>query len=224
MFLSNGQLIYSPSDLTRYMSSPFASWMDRLSLEHPHISQQQDAPDPLMQALARKGLALEDVQEEKFIQQGKTLLKITGNSDTDKFLKTKEAMQSGIDIIAQARLEMGQLRGFADFLVKVPHNDNDTPSNLGDWHYEAWDSKLANSVKASFIVQLCSYSQILEFMQGTLPKDITVVLGNGSQNRYPLRDYYSYYSKLLSSFINAQDNFNPNQRPDPSASKNWENW
>jgi uncharacterized protein len=224
MFLSNGQLVYSPSDLTGYMSSHFATWMDRLSLEQPHISQQKDKPDPLMQALAKKGLALEDVQEEKFIQQGKTLIKITGNSDTDKFLKTKESMQSGIDIIAQARLEMGQFRGYADFLVKVPHNDNDTPSHLGDWHYEAWDSKLANSVKASFIVQLCSYSQMLESMQGILPKHITVVLGNSSQSRYSVKDYYSYYSKLLSSFINAQENFNPNHRPDPSASKNWENW
>ncbi len=55
MFLSNGQLVYSPSDLTGYMSSHFATWMDRLSLEQPHISQQKDKPDPLMQALAKKG-------------------------------------------------------------------------------------------------------------------------------------------------------------------------
>jgi len=29
------RLIYSPSDLTRFMESPFASWMDRLYREHP---------------------------------------------------------------------------------------------------------------------------------------------------------------------------------------------
>ena len=224
MFLSNGQLIYSPSDLTSYMSSPFASWMDRLSLEHPNISQQQDAPDPLMQALAKKGLLLEVTQEEKFIQQGKTLRKIIGNSNADKYLNTLEAMKSGIDIIVQGRLEMNQLQGVADFLVKVPHIDNEVPSLLGDWHYEVWDSKLANSVKANFIVQLCSYSQMLEFMQGILPKEITIVLGNGYQSRYTLRDYYSFYSKLLLSFMDAQENFDPAQRPDPSASKNWGNW
>jgi uncharacterized protein len=30
-----GQLVYSPSDLVRYLSSPFASWMDRYYLENP---------------------------------------------------------------------------------------------------------------------------------------------------------------------------------------------
>ena len=29
-----GQLQYSPSDLIRYLASPFASWMDRYHLEH----------------------------------------------------------------------------------------------------------------------------------------------------------------------------------------------
>ena len=31
----SGQLVFSPSDLIRYLASPFASWMDRYSLENP---------------------------------------------------------------------------------------------------------------------------------------------------------------------------------------------
>ena len=31
----SGQLLYSPSDLVRYLDSPFASWMDRYYLEDP---------------------------------------------------------------------------------------------------------------------------------------------------------------------------------------------
>ena len=31
----SGQLLYSPSDLVRYLASPFASWMDRYFLQHP---------------------------------------------------------------------------------------------------------------------------------------------------------------------------------------------
>ena len=30
-----GQLVFSPSDLVRYLGSPFASWMDRYELENP---------------------------------------------------------------------------------------------------------------------------------------------------------------------------------------------
>ncbi len=32
---SSGELIFSPSDLVRYLESPFASWMARHHLEHP---------------------------------------------------------------------------------------------------------------------------------------------------------------------------------------------
>ena len=31
----SGSLIFSPSDLVRYLASPYASWMDRYYLEHP---------------------------------------------------------------------------------------------------------------------------------------------------------------------------------------------
>ena len=31
----SGELLYSPSDLVRYVASPFASWMDRYHLENP---------------------------------------------------------------------------------------------------------------------------------------------------------------------------------------------
>src|SRR5213075_453193 len=31
----SGAIIYSPSDLIRYLASPFASWLDRYHLENP---------------------------------------------------------------------------------------------------------------------------------------------------------------------------------------------
>ena len=35
MRIRRGQLLFSPSDLTEFMESEFASWMSRLRLEHP---------------------------------------------------------------------------------------------------------------------------------------------------------------------------------------------
>ena len=35
MRYEGSRLIYSPSDLLRYLESPFASWMDRCYLENP---------------------------------------------------------------------------------------------------------------------------------------------------------------------------------------------
>jgi len=51
MYRNHGQLVYSPSDLIRFMESPFSSWMDRYNLEFPG----QLIPD-------------EDTAEEKLIQ------------------------------------------------------------------------------------------------------------------------------------------------------------
>ena len=42
----SGDLIYSPSDLVRYIGSPFASWMDRYYLENPDaVSPDEESED-----------------------------------------------------------------------------------------------------------------------------------------------------------------------------------
>src|SRR4026209_811180 len=63
----SGPLIYSPSDLVRYLASPFASWMDRYYLEHPGAV----TPDELA---AEERLIAETVQahEETVLAELKT--------------------------------------------------------------------------------------------------------------------------------------------------------
>ncbi|MCX6879137.1 MAG: hypothetical protein NTW21_35825 [Verrucomicrobia bacterium] len=52
----SGQLGFSPSDLIRFLASPFASWMDRYHLENPEAaSPDEESEDPdrfLQMALA----------------------------------------------------------------------------------------------------------------------------------------------------------------------------
>ena len=224
MFKKQGQYFYSPSDLIRFMESPFASWMDRFSAECVGPSPEKDSPDPLMDVLAEKGIEHEKKLELEFIQQGKSLIHINGESVEKEYQKTLLHMHSGVDVIAQARLELDQFCGYADFLVKVEHPIDRNPSLLGDWHYEVWDTKLASKIKPSFVVQLCCYAQMLESIQGCLPDFITVVLGNSKNQRLKTRDFFYYYNTLKSSFLSEQKKFNPNSRPDPVDSKNWGNW
>ena len=48
------RLIYSPSDLTKFMESPFASWMDRLYKEHPdRVTPDEDSAE--MKLVAEAG-------------------------------------------------------------------------------------------------------------------------------------------------------------------------
>ena len=67
---------YSPSDLTLFMHSPFASWMKRFSLEFPDKAPEKDPDDALMGVLQNKGFQHEKAQEELFKSQGLSVQKI----------------------------------------------------------------------------------------------------------------------------------------------------
>ncbi len=218
------QMYYSPSDLTKYMESPFASWMDRLAQEHPELAPKKDPSDDFMGMLQQKGYDHEDKLETQFIAEGKNLIKIEGDTNVERYTKTLKAMQQGVEVIVQARLELGQFAGFADFLVKVIHGPEQPPSKLGNWHYEVWDTKLASRVKPTFIIQLCCYAQMLESIQGCLPQSITVALGNGEMEVLKTDDFYYYYSNLKATFLKEQSNFQLEHRPDPADSGSWGNW
>ncbi|CAH0992154.1 hypothetical protein SIN8267_02270 [Sinobacterium norvegicum] len=224
MYKQHGQFHFSPSGLTRYMESPFASWMDRFSIEYPDQAPEKDPADALMSSLAQKGYAHEDALETTFAEQGLAVVKIEGKSADEKQASTLEAMHQGVDVIVQARLQLVPFGGYADFLVKVQHAEGAEPSLLGNWHYEVWDTKLANKLKPTFVIQLCCYAQMLESMQGRLPEFITVALGNGDHERLRTKDYFYYYQTLKSSFVTDQKNFDPSKRPDPAESKNWGDW
>jgi predicted RecB family nuclease len=53
-----------------------------------------------------------------------------------------------------------------------------TPSALGGWSYEVADTKLAQSTKAKFLVQLSFYSQLLEPEQELPQRHMHVVLSD----------------------------------------------
>ena len=100
---------------------------------------------------------------------------------------------SGADVIYQATFFDGTWRGHADFLLRV--EDADRPSVWGPWHYEVADTKLARHVKASAVLQICSYVEQLERLQGVRPEWLHVALGGSARECVELRvdDYMAYY-------------------------------
>ena len=174
-------LHYSPTDLTLFMRSPFASWMNRYARQCPEQAPERDIDAGLVCVLQSKGYQHEKVQEDIFISQGLSVLHISdelAQTRKAKKLSTIEAMQHGIDVICQARLEYNQFAGYADFLMKVPGC-----SNLGDYHYEVWDTKLSRKPKPEYIMQLCCYAEMLESIQGRRPAKAVIVVGNCTATR-----------------------------------------
>lgn len=210
---------YTPSDLTMFMRSPFSSWMNRFSLEFPNNTPEKDPDDELMRALQNKGFQHEKAQEELFKSQGLSVQKIEAQTIELKKQSTLDAMKNGIDVIAQAYLENHQFSGYADFLVKATGK-----SQFGSYHYEVWDTKLAHKEKPEFIIQLCCYAEMLEALQQKRSENIVVILGNGEQEKFKLNDCFYYYLSLKKNFLLMQEQFDPNNMPDPADSKEWGCW
>ncbi|WJG08085.1 TM0106 family RecB-like putative nuclease [Aliiglaciecola sp. LCG003] len=216
----NSSILFSPSDLVRFVQSPFASWMERLCLEQPQTKALKDKPDPLLSYLADKGLEHEANYLSNLVQSAQRLVTIgDGLSNDEKIAATIAAMEDGADVIFQACLAADSFQGFADFLVKV-----DKPSKLGSYSYEPWDTKLAKQPKAYFIIQLCCYADLLKSVQGVLPDNIAVVLGTQEKVQYSSLDFWAYYQAKKTEFINQQSGFDPSNQPDPFAYKDLGDW
>ncbi|MEO5939250.1 MAG: TM0106 family RecB-like putative nuclease [Candidatus Limnocylindrales bacterium] len=108
---------------------------------------------------------------------------------------TIAAMRQGVDVIYQATLFDGRWRGHADFLLKVGG-----ASDLGGWHYEVADTKLARSVKGSALLQVCVYSDRLAAVQGRRPEHIHVVTGDAETHTLRLDDFAAFYRAVKLRF------------------------
>ena len=111
--------------------------------------------------------------------------------------ETLNALRTGVDVICQAVLFDGRRLGFADFLRRV-----EQPSDLGDWGYEVWDTKLARHAKASAVLQLCMYSDLLREYQRQPPSEMHLALGGvkGETVSFRVADYAAYYRMVAREF------------------------
>jgi predicted RecB family nuclease len=110
---------------------------------------------------------------------------------------TREAIERGDEVIYQATFFDGRWLGLADFLRRV-----EKPSRLGGWSYEVVDTKLARHVKASALLQICSYVEQLTQIQGRQPEWMHVALGGSARTVEPHRvaDYMAYYRTVKAAF------------------------
>jgi len=152
-------------------------------------------------------LAFEKDHLDQFVIQGKTTISIDQN-DKDAEGRTVEAMREGIDIIYQARLKDDVWQGWADFLVKVS-----LPSGFGNYSYEVWDTKLANDTKASTILQIGLYSEIVGNIQGVLPEYMCVQKPEGTE-RFRVDDFIAYVRYVKKQFL-ASVSESVNTYPEP---------
>jgi predicted RecB family nuclease len=196
------QLVFSPSDLVRYVQSPFASWMARSFLDQPETKSLKDKTGALLNYLMGKRLAHEHDYLDSLEQSTSNLVAIPNRlNNIEKMKTTLDAMQSRADVIFQACLTSNeddkyQFQGHADFLFKVSK-----PSSLGDYSYEPWDTKLSKQPKSYFVIQLCCYADLLNQVQGKLPDNMAIVLGTKEEVSYLIFDFWQYYLSQNQIFL-----------------------
>jgi uncharacterized protein len=221
-----GNLIFSPSDLVKFMGSPFDSWMDRFYLEHRDQVKPDEAPEDL-KLTARKGLDHEREFLAALKEAGRNVYEVqdadeagTRINDAVRIADTLTAMRAGYDVIYQGALFLDQFGGYSDFLVRV-----DKPSPLlGDFQYEVWDTKLATYAKPYFLIQLLCYSEILAAWQGVFPQTVQVVLGTKQLAPFRTANFRYLYHQLKQQFLEFQEHFDSALRPEPNGAEGHGRW
>ena len=200
----NGHAVYSATDLVGFLACEHLTNLERAAMAG--LVKRPKLPDPELDRIAMRGIQ----HEERFLAelQQQSLDVVTIDTDgsaatryeqlTQAAAETREAIQAGVDVVYQATFFDGQWRGHADFLRKV-----DTPSSLGTWSYEVWDTKLARHTKGSAILQLCLYTDLLTALQTTQPEFMYVALGGRAREvkQYRYTDFAAYFRLMRTEFL-----------------------
>lgn len=201
MRLIDDRLVLTPTDLADSLAC-----RHKTTLELEAVYGQRERPnyeDPLAKVLRERGMEHEARYVESLRARGLTITNLKGERDVQR---TVEAMRSGVDIIIQAPLGDEGWFGFADVLVKVPG-----ASTLGDWHYEAHDTKLARETRAGAILQLCVYTELLGKLQGRTPEHFHIVTPAASHT-YRFTDVAAYY-RLVQARLLARSEWSADRSP-----------
>ena len=198
MQLRANSLFFSPSDLNAFVECEHLTVLElrRLRGQLDFVA----PPNPQAELVVEKGRRHEDAFLAALEAEGKTVARI--ELDEERWdleraaAETLAAMRTGVDVVYQATLLEGDWRGFADFLLRV-----EGKSELGSWHYEPADTKLARHVKPYFILQLCFYAQVLGGLQGRAPERLHVVLGTGETEVLRVADFDAYYRRVRERFL-----------------------
>ena len=215
------QLVYSATDIVAALECRHLAYLERAAVDG-HLQRPMHA-DPVLDRIAQRGLEHEQRFLAELNREDLTVVEIPRDATSPRAERlmrgheaTISAMRGGADVIYQAVLFEGRCLGYADFLRRV-----EQPSDLGPWRYEVWDTKLARHAKASAVLQLAMYSELLEAVQGKAPEHMHLALGGVMREKISFRvaDYAAYYRSVASGFEALLDDTGPSfpvpTKPEP---------
>ena len=203
----DGRPVYAATDLVAYLACEHLTQLEHSALAGLVARPMRD--DPELDIIRKRGFEHEKRYLADLETEGRTVVSIEPDGSIDDYgervraaaTATLDAMAVGADVIYQATFFDGTWRGHADFLLRV--DDAERPSVWGPYHYEVADTKLARHVKASAVLQICSYIDQLERLQRVRPEWMYVALGGSARavERLRVDDYMAYYRTVRDRFL-----------------------
>jgi predicted RecB family nuclease len=205
----DGQILLSASDLMRFTGCAHATTLDLSYVRSRQPEPRADSEDA--ELLQQRGNDHEAAYLDQLKRSGRQVVALQPGSLADDAERTRVALAAGTEVISQGAFLSAYWSGWADFLERV-----ETPSKLGSFSYEVADTKLKRTPHPRHVLQLVLYSDLLAEVQGVVPENAHVQLGNGERWTFRVADYADYARltrRRLEDFVADP----PRTRPEPCA-------
>ena len=207
-------ITYTSEDFVLFRESPFACWMERLTLENPD----HGIPADLGSTPPGNTVQRQDDLADTLRAEGKKVAHISWDLDEPaRRAATLEAMRSGADYIVDGQLALGPLSGPANLLVRTSGY-----SELGDYLYTPCDTQAAARLHPAF--RLCFLADLLHSLQGQLPPQMLLIRDGENVKCLPTDDHIYHYRAVKQRFMEAMGNFRKHRMPDPAESSHFGRW
>ncbi|MCB1705327.1 MAG: hypothetical protein KDI17_10720 [Halioglobus sp.] len=213
-YIVDNAITYTPDDLVLYRESPFAVWMERLTLENPDHG---IPPDLDSIASYPQSPQQSDIVATLRAEGRNVALIDADHEEPDRRIATLEAMRTGSDFIVNGQLAVDTLSGTVDLLMRTSGF-----SELGDFLYIPCDTRADNSLHSPF--RLCFAAELLANLQGRLPAQMLIIRGGSEVVPLQTEDHIYYYRAVQKRFLAAMREFRKHRMPDPSESVHFGRW
>jgi uncharacterized protein len=189
------------SDLSNHLACRHVTTLDLQLARGERMAPDWAAPD--LKVIQELGLRHETAYLTHLTTQGLAvgnLGHIDHKEEARLLAETLALMERGAQVIAQGALSDGEWFGRPDVLRRVEKH-----SDRWKWSYQVVDTKLARETKATTILQLSLYSDLLKQIQGMEPEFLWVVPpGEGfAGEKYRVSEYAAYYRHVRKRLLKA---------------------
>ena len=176
----------SPSDLNNFVSCKYLI-KNEIKFLNKEIKKNEESFDQKLW----KEFGLKHEKKHFKLLSAKHKKNISIKQDLDEKERNKQtlaAIKKGYDLIYHAYLIDEDFRGECDFLIK-----SSMPSDLGDFSYEVYDTKISRKPRPRHIFQITSYSHMLSTIQGVVPEKMYLIDGTNETRSYKTKEYLDFY-------------------------------